>query len=305
MLVIVLGSAAGGGFPQWNCACPNCRDVRRGDPALEVRTQDSLAVSADGRRWLLLNASPDVRAQIERQPVLWPARGRETPISAIALSNGDLDHCLGLFSLRESQPLSIYATHAVRAGLVDHNALWATLTRRPGQTVWHELGPEGSPVTGARGDDLGLKLTPVPAAGRLPLHLRGRREPNAFDNVALVVSERSSKALLVYAPGVAAPSAALEPWLERASAVFFDGTFSHDSELVDLGLGSQSATDMAHWPLFSPNGSLEYLASRCRGRGYLTHVNNTNPLLRAGSAERTALEAAGLGVARDGMELEL
>src|SRR5437868_3031318 len=161
MRVRVLGSAAGGGFPQWNCGCRNCVDVRRGDPSLVARTQDSLAISADGDAWVLVNASPEIRAQIESFPALHPRAPRHSPIAAVVLTNGDLDHILGLFSLRESHPLHLYTTPAVWRGLHERNVMFRTLQRFEGQLTWHPLALDTA--TALPG---GLSLTPFAVPGK-------------------------------------------------------------------------------------------------------------------------------------------
>src|SRR5690349_43203 len=183
----VLGSAAGGGSPQWNCGCANCTAVRAGDAALEPRTQASAAVSADGEQWFVLNCSPDVRAQIEAFPALHPRRLRDTPIGGIVLTNGDIDACLGLFILREDQPLVVHASEAVERGLREHNALTRTLERRPGQLTWHRLrAGEVVPLVGAAGPS-GLTIEAVPVPGTVPLHLKGLAAPSPDDNLAIVL----------------------------------------------------------------------------------------------------------------------
>jgi pyrroloquinoline quinone biosynthesis protein B len=300
----VLGSAAGGGSPQWNCGCANCTAIRAGHASVQPRTQASAAISADGQQWFLFNASPDIRAQIEAFPALHPRRLRDTPIGGIALNNGDVDACLGLFILREDQPLVLYASEAVERGLREHNALTRTLERRPGQLTWHRLrSGEAVPLVGAAGPS-GLTLEPVAVPGTVPLHLKGLAEPSADDNLAFVVRDGRGKSL-VYAPTVASLTPLLDERIRAADAVVFDGTFFRDDELTSLGLTTRSARDMAHWPLGGAEGSLAWLAQLPCRRKLLTHINNTNPILRAGSPERDALAAAGVEAAHDGLEVEL
>jgi pyrroloquinoline quinone biosynthesis protein B len=298
--VRVLGSAAGGGVPQWNCGCENCREARRGTGAVRPRTQESLAVSADGTAWFLLNVSPEIRAQIESFPPLTPREPRHSPIAGLALTNGDLDHCLGLLSLRESHPLTVYATESVRAGFTAGNVLYRTLERFEGQVTWRALTLAREQPLG----DSGLMITAVATPGNLPLHLKTLRAPSAEDNVGLVVRDARAGRRLAYFSGVAGPSPALERAVAEADVVFFDGTFWSSDELIALGLGTRRAEEMSHWPLEGPGGSAAFLA-RQRGRKILIHINNTNPILREGSAERRALEAAGIEVAADGLELAL
>ncbi len=306
MKVRVLGSAAGGGVPQWNCGCENCREARRANGAVRPRTQESVAVSADGAAWFLLNVSPEIRAQIESFAPLTPREPRHSPIAGLVLTNGDLDHCLGLLSLRESHPLTVYATESVRAGFTAGNVLYRTLERFPGQVIWRALAVNSAPAPAREQPlgDSGLTITAIATPGNLPLHLKSLREPSPEDNVGLVVRDTRTGKRLAYFSGVAGPSAALERALAEADVLFFDGTFWSSDELIALQLGTRRAEEMSHWPLGGPEGSAAFLA-RQRGRKILIHVNNTNPILREGSAERRALDAAGIEVAADGLELSL
>jgi pyrroloquinoline quinone biosynthesis protein B len=293
----VLGSAAGGGFPQWNCGCFNCREGRRLGGRVKPRTQESVAVSEDGESWFLINASPEIRAQIEACPELWPRAERHSPIAGILLTNGDLDHCLGLLSLRESHPLVLYATDAVRAGFTENNVLYRTLERFPGQVTWRPLELGREQPLGA-----GLRVTAIPAPGKLPLHLEASRAPSPEDNVGFVIRGLSGPPM-AYFSGVAGPS----PEVARAVAnalVFFDGTFWSSDELIAAGLGTRRAEEMAHWPIGGPEGSLPFL-SRAGGMAIYIHINNTNPILHEDSPERRAVTQAGVEIAHDGLELTL
>jgi pyrroloquinoline quinone biosynthesis protein B len=300
----VLGSAAGGGSPQWNCGCANCVDVRAGHASLQPRTQASAAVSADGRHWFLLGASPDVRAQIEAFPALHPRGLRDTPIAGIVLTNGDVDGCLGLFILREDQPLVLHASEAIERGLREHNALTRTLERRPGQLRWNRLrAGEVAPLVGAAGPS-GLTIEAVPVPGTVPLHLKGLAAASPEDNMAVVLRDAAGRSVM-YAPTAAARTPLLDERARAADVLVFDGTFFRDDELTSLGLTTRSARDMAHWPLGGPDGSLRWLAQLPCRRKILTHINNTNPILRAGSPERDEVTAAGVEVAHDGLEVAL
>ncbi|MDB4941712.1 MAG: Coenzyme synthesis protein [Labilithrix sp.] len=303
MRAIVIGSAAGGAFPQWNCGCPNCVDVREGRPGLEARTQDSVAVTADGERYVLVNASPDVLAQIRQTKALWPRSPRHTPIGAVVLTNGDMDHVLGLFSLRESQPFALYATAAVWRAL-EASILVRTLQRFPGQVVFRPLvlGEEVE-LRDAAGLALGLRLRALPAPGKLPVHLVGHGAESAEDNVALSIRDAAVEdgPALAYA---AACASARDVPLEGHAVVLFDGTFFREDELVRLGLSKAVAKDMAHVPIDGPGGSLAQL-SLPGARKIYTHINNTNPILRAGTPERDAVTGAGWEIAFDGMEITL
>jgi pyrroloquinoline quinone biosynthesis protein B len=307
MRVRVLGSAAGGGFPQWNCGCPNCRGVRAGAPSLQARTQESVAVSADGESWFLLNASPEVRAQIESFPALHPRGPRHSPIAGILLTNGDLDHCLGVLSLRESQRLNVYATARVRHGFTENNVLYGTLQRFPGHTSWPrlELGEE-SELLLADERPSGLTVEAVPLPGQAPLHLKATSgAPHPEDNIGLLIREPKRGATLAYFPGCARITSAELEAAGRAQCLFFDGTFWSDDELVALGLGERRATDMAHVPIGSSAGSLAAFASSRVPSRFFIHINNTNPILREDSAESRLVREAGWQVSRDGLDLTL
>jgi pyrroloquinoline quinone biosynthesis protein B len=311
MRVRVLGSAAGGGFPQWNCGCDNCRGVRAGVIAAVPRSQESVAVSADGDSWFLLNASPEVRAQIESFPPLHPRAPRHSPIAGILLTNGDLDHCLGLLCLRESHPLRVYATERVRAGFSENNVLYATLQRFPGHTTWPGL-PLGEvrPLAGIDGGPSGLSVQAVALPGQRPLHLKSQsasRGPAADpgDNVGLIIRETSSGATVAYFPGCARITESVVDAVAGAHCLFFDGTFWSNDELIDLGLSDRRAEDMAHVPISSPAGSLAAFSACKRTRRIFIHINNTNPILRDDSDERRVVREAGWHVAHDGMELAL
>lgn len=306
MRIRVLGSAAGGGFPQWNCGCANCRGVRAGTLAARPRTQESVAVSADGEHWFLLNASPEIRQQIEAFRPLHPRGPRHSPIEGVVLTNGDLDHCLGLLSLRESHPLVVYATERVRRGFTEGNVLYRTLERFPGQVSWRPLKLGREEELGlAGGRPSGLTVEALALPGKLPIHLEGRLAPDPEDNVGLRVRETASGRLLAYLPAVGAPSPGLPAALDGADCVFFDGTFWSSDELPRQGLGDKRAEAMAHWPIGGEGGSLAALRGLPAARRIYIHVNNTNPVLREDSAERAAVTAAGWEVAADGLELIL
>lgn len=306
MWIHILGSAAGGGFPQWNCGCPNCQGARQGGLKATPRTQDSLAVSEDGDAWFLLNASPEIRQQIESFSPLHPRGPRDSPVRAILLTNGDLDHCLGLFSLRESHHLVIYATERVRRGLEESNAIFRTLQRFPEQVTWRvlTLGREEE-LNGLDGSPSGLSVVALAAPGKLPIHLEGLMAPDPEDNVGLWIRERRTGRLAVYLPGIASLDTRILQAVEGADCLFFDGTFWSSDELIRLGLSTKRAEDMAHLPVGSPAGSLTGLRPLTVHRKIYTHINNTNPILVEDSPERRAVEAARWEVAEDGMGVRL
>ncbi|MFQ5946255.1 MAG: pyrroloquinoline quinone biosynthesis protein PqqB, partial [Anaerolineae bacterium] len=263
------------------------------------------AVSADGEGWFLLNASPEIRQQIESFPPLHPRAPRHSPIRAILLTNGDLDHCLGLFSLRESHPLVIYSTERVRQGLVESNVLLRTLQRFPEQLTWRLLKLDREEeLSGLDGSPSGLSVLAVPVPGKRPVHLEGLMLPDPEDNVGLWIRERRTGRVAAYLPGVASLND-LRPAMERVDCLFFDGTFWSGDELIRLGLSTMRAEDMAHLPVGGPTGSLAELARLASPRKIYTHINNTNPILLVDSPERHAVEAAGWEVAADGLEVDL
>jgi pyrroloquinoline quinone biosynthesis protein B len=306
----VLGSAAGGGFPQWNCGCPNCRGVRDGTLKAAARTQESVAVSADGAGWVLLNCSPEIRQQIESFEGLHPRAPRHSPISAIVLTNGDLDHVLGLLSLRESHPLVVYATEAVRDGFTEGNGLYRTLQRFPEQVTWRtlKLGREDA-LAGVDGWPSGLAIEPVAVPGKPPIHLEnrpgGRTATEPEDNVGLRIRETATGRRLAYFPAAGGVTPAVREALADADCVFFDGTFWASDELPAQGLGTKRAADMAHLPIGGRDGSLAALREIRAARRILIHLNNTNPVLRDDAPERREAEDAGWTIAWDGMEVTL
>ena len=307
MKIRVLGSAAGGGCPQWNCACRNCRGAREGSVSIEPRTQECVAVSSDGEAWFLLNASPEIRLQIESFPPLHPRALRDSPIEGILLTNGDLDHTLGLLSLRESQPLVVYATETVRRGFVESNVLYRTLQRFPEQVTWRTLLPDSAlELTRRTLAPAGLSVEAFAVPGKAPIHLEGLGStPSGGENVGLRIREQGTGRVLVYLSAVGRLTAEVLAAVVGADAVFFDGTFWSEDELRELGASEKRASDMAHLPIGGRDGSLASLSgARAPFRVYI-HLNNTNPVLREDSPERALVERAGWRIARDGMEIAL
>jgi pyrroloquinoline quinone biosynthesis protein B len=310
MLIKVLGSAAGGGFPQINCNCRNCADVRRGTPGLRARTQSSLAVAGSGGSWVLLNASPDLRQQVAATPELAPrgqAGARMSPIAAVVLTNGDVDHIAGLLSLREGFAFAIYATGRVLQTLAANrifDVLDGRLVERVPLTIGRPVELTGG---GAR---LGLTLEAFPVPGKVALYLEdpaagpdfGTREG---DTIGLRVADAATGAAFFYIPGCAAVDAALADRLRAASLVLFDGTLYSDEEMIAQGLSSKTGRRMGHVSMSGAEGSLTAFAGLGVKRRIFVHLNNSNPALREGGPERREVEAAGWEVARDGMEIRL
>jgi pyrroloquinoline quinone biosynthesis protein B len=304
MRIRILGSGAGGGVPQWNCGCENCRAVRTGRPGIEARTQDSIAVSSGDGRWVLCNCSPDVLRQIEAFDELHPRAPRHSPIAAIVLTNGDLDHVLGLFSLRESYPLVVYATEGVRRGLFEQNVLARTLSRFEGHLT-HRALPLGTEVSidDARGAPTGIRVTARPVRGKIPVHLEGLAASAPDQNVGLWLRDAAGR-VAAYVSAVA-DLGDVTPHVADVDALLLDGTFWSSDELSRPGLSKARAEDMAHLPIGDPGGSLEASAALRARRRIFTHINNTNPMLVESSPERRAVTAAGWEVATDGMDLVL
>jgi len=302
----VLGSAAGGGFPQWNCNCHNCSGVRNGTVRATPRTQSSIAVAgADASAWALVNASPDILAQLKSHAPLQPARApRDSGVAGIVLVDAQVDHTAGLYMLRESQrPLAIWCTESVCADLMRGNPIFGVLAhycgvdRRPMECDGGEFTVEG--VAGVSWRALAVMSKPPPYSPH-------RAAPTAGDNVALVVRDAVSGRSLVYAPGLGAMEPPVWRALEAADCVLVDGTFWSDDEMLRQGLSAKRARDMGHLPQSGAGGMLEWLGRLPRStRRILIHVNNTNPILDEDSAERRLLEGAGVEVAADGLEIAL
>ncbi len=307
MIVRILGSAAGGGFPQWNCACDNCRGVREGLINASPRTQESVCLSADDGGWFLINASPDIHSQIESFGPLHPRGSRTSPIQAIFLTNGDLDHCLGLLSLRENHCLVVYATESVRRGFTEGNVLYRTLQRFANQVTWRtlKLGVE-EPLLRADGRPSGLTVKAIAVPGKSPIHLEGLVSPGDPEiNVGLRFRQYGNGRVLAYLSAVGRITLSVVEGLEGADCVMFDGTFWSSDELSAPGFLQKTAEDLAHWPVGGPEGSLAKLSKITAPRRLFIHINNTNPMLREDSPERKIVEATGWEVARDGMEIRL
>ncbi len=303
MIVKVLGSAAGGGFPQINCRCRNCADVRSGTPGLTPRTQSSLAVSVDGERWLLLNASPDLRQQIAATPELAPRLGagaRSSPIAAVVLTGGDIDHVAGLLSLREGVAFALYASTRVLDTLAA-NSVFNVLDARFARRI-------ALPLEQAVEASVGLTVEAYSVPGKIALYLE-QPEPgfgtHAGDTVGLAIGDPATGAVLHYIPGCAAVDAPLAARLQGAPLVFFDGTLYSDDEMIAQGLSDKTGGRMGHISMSGARGSLAAFEALGVKRRIYVHMNNSNPVLREGSPERTLVERAGWEVAWDGMEVRL
>jgi pyrroloquinoline quinone biosynthesis protein B len=304
MQVIVLGAAAGGGFPQWNCNCRNCDGVRRGTIRARARTQSSIAVSANGVDWVLFNASPDVLAQIKAIPVLQPARAvRDTGIRAVLLVDGQIDHTTGLLMLREGQPLQIWCTEMVREDLTTGNPLFNILGHYCGVN-WHNLPTARGNRFSIHGIER-LSFTAVPLKSKAPPYSPHREDPHEGDNIGIRITDERSGKNLFYAPGLGEIEPHLEPFLSEADALLVDGTFWTDDEMIRLGISTKRARDIGHLPQSGPGGMISVLQPLEAARKILIHINNTNPILDEDSPERAQLDRAGIEVAYDGLEIKL
>jgi len=301
--VKILGSAAGGGFPQWNCNCRNCAGVRSGHIRARPRSQSSIAVSSDGERWALCNASPDILTQIRATPELQARKTlRGTGISAVVLTDGQIDHVTGLLLLREGTRLPLYATELVQDDLIHGFPVLRLLEHFCG-TDWHRVSINGVPfsIDGLSGVEFkALPLTSKPA----PFSPR-RDSPQPGDNIGLVICDSHSRRSLFYAPGLAQIDDRIRLEMARVDCLLVDGTFWTDDEMIRLGVGTKRARDIGHLPQAGVGGMIERLREFPNTRRILIHINNTNPILDEDSEERRALEREGIEVAFDGMEIAL
>lgn len=311
--VLVLGAAAGGGFPQWNSNSPASRRARAGDAAVPCASQSSIAISRDGRRWVVINASPDIRQQINANSPLHPAEGiRHSPIASIVLTNADVDHVAGLLTLRESQPFSLYATERVLSVLAENpifNVLNPAFVERRSLRLDHPF----EPLT-REGEPLGLTVEAFAVPGKIALYKEDTAAGPDLGTVAedtiglrICVSEawNTTDRALFYVPGCAALPDHLKRRLDGAGLLLFDGTLWRDDEMIAQGAGVKTGRRMGHISMAGPDGSIAGLADVKIGRKVFIHINNTNPVLLLDSPERAEAEAAGWEIARDGMELEL
>jgi pyrroloquinoline quinone biosynthesis protein B len=305
MKIILLGTAAGGGLPQWNCNCANCRDVRHGSSRLIRRTQSSVAISADGRRWFLLNASPDLRGQLENFSPLHPLKNarRSTPIEGVLLTNADLDHTLGLFLLREGEKLHVHATPSVRRTLTKNISVDGVLRSFCG-VRWIAPPSRLAPLRCRDGSKSGLRYQAIGLKGKPPCFARRGRESQSGHCVGYRFIDERTRGSLMFFPDVAAIDGRIANLLGGCDVLLFDGTFWSENEMQKAGVGRVPAAKMGHVPISGPGGSLKQLAelSLIRHRIYF-HINNTNPILRQGSPQHAAVRAAGLQVGHDGMKI--
>jgi pyrroloquinoline quinone biosynthesis protein B len=306
--VVVLGAAAGGGVPQWNCGCPNCRAARNGRPEIQS-TQASIAITADGEHWFLINASPDLRQQLIATPQLHPKAGklRHTPISGVILTNGEIDAVAGLLSMREGSPFTIYAHERVLSILKD-NSIFNVLSEKnvarqaiEFDKAFEPLLPDGSPS--------GIEIVPFEVPGKGAWYLEGSSHPagdgGAGDTLGLRIVDKASGNYLYFVAACAAVTDDVKARLAGAPLVFFDGTVWRDDELIAAGLGSKTGQGMGHIAMSGDAGAIATLAGLDIGRKIFLHINNSNPALLHDSEEREIAERAGWQIAADGTEITL
>lgn len=308
LTVIVLGSSAGGGLPQWNCNCPQCAAARAGDPMVPPRSQSSIAVSADGERWLLCNASPDVRTQLAHTPALHPRALRHSPIAAVALTNADIDHATGLLILREGGAPPVYCTARTERALTDGLRVLPALASY-GEVTVRPLTPGSADPTIVRdraGDDIGVRLRVFTVASKPPPYMLPLLTPeeaadlHAGDTVGFELSAADGASTAVYVPGVLDLDEPLRARLSAAGLVLIDGTFFTDDEMIASGASKKTSRMMGHAPLSGGDGLLAFLRTVTGPRKALVHINNSNPALRADSPERWSIEEQGVGLSGDG-----
>lgn len=310
MKILVLGSSAGGGFPQWNCNCRNCDGVRNGSITARARTQSSIAVSSNGTDWVLINASPDILTQIRNTPALQPARAkRDTGIAAVMLMDAQIDHVTGLLMLREGRRIPLYCTASVWNDLSEGLPLIPVLSHYCG-VQWHPVL-----VHDAQANDLGtplmlsgiadIRFTFVPLKSKAPPYSPNRDYPQPGDNSGLLIENTRTGKSLFYAPGLGEVEPHVEAVMRKADCVLVDGTLWTADEMIRLGLSEKMSWDMGHLPLSGTGGMIELLEGIGPRRKVLIHINNTNPILDENSPERALLTRHGIEVAYDGMEITL
>ncbi|MFT4118951.1 pyrroloquinoline quinone biosynthesis protein PqqB [Bradyrhizobium sp.] len=306
--VVVLGAAAGGGVPQWNCGCEGCRAARASGQELQ-RTQASVAFSGDGEHWFLINASPDLRQQLNATPQLHPKAGalRHTPIAGVILTNGEVDAVAGLLSMREGSPFTIYAHEKVLA-ILNGNSIFNVLNEKNVRRQPIGVGEPFEPrlPDGARS---GLEVLPFAVPGKSAWYLEGRTHPGGDtgdgDTLGLKITDKSTGRSFYLVAACAEVTDALKAEIDGAALVFFDGTVWRDDEMIRAGLGHKTGKSMGHVAMSGDDGAIARLAGLAIDRKIFLHINNSNPALLPGSIERKAAEDAGWQIPADGTEIEL
>lgn len=304
MFVHVLGSGAGGGFPQWNCNCANCKGVREGTIKARKRTQSSIAVSANGTDWILFNASPDIKKQLDDFPAMQPARQvRDTAISAIVITDAQIDHVTGMLTLREhNKPWDVYTTKAVYEDLTTGFPVFNILGHFRGINH-HEIATDQSSFTIPSAE--GLVFTAVPLKSEAPPYSPHRHNTVPGDNIGMRIEDTRTGKNLFYAPGLGVAEPHVLEYMRNADCVLVDGTVWTDDEMSHEGISDKRAQEMGHLDQSSKGGIMDILSSMEKPRKFLIHINNTNPILNEESPQRKTLNNAGIEVSYDGMDIEL
>ena len=304
MHIHVLGSGAGGGFPQWNCNCENCKGVRAGTIKATPRTQSSIAVSANGTDWILFNASPDIKVQLDHFPGVQPAREvRDTAITAIVITDSQIDHVTGLLTLREhNKPWDIYCTDEVKDDLTTGFPVFNILSHFRG-VKHHEIKTDESVFTIPSAE--GIEFTAVPLQSNAPPYSPRRDNTVPGDNVGMNVKDTRTGKTVFYAPGLGVAEPHVLEYMRNADCVLVDGTMWTDDEMAKEGISNKRAIEMGHLDQSSDGGIMSILNSMEKPRKILIHINNTNPILNEDSPQRATLNKAGIELAFDGMDIEL
>ncbi|MCG9493004.1 pyrroloquinoline quinone biosynthesis protein PqqB [Acinetobacter lactucae] len=303
MYIYVLGSAAGGGFPQWNCNCPNCHGVRTGTIQAKARTQSSIAISENGTDWVLLNASPDIRQQLFEFKAAQPARKlRDTGITSVILMDSQLDHTTGLLTLREGCPMNVWCTEMVHQDLTSGFPVFNMLKHWNGGLQYHEINPKQAfKVDGFEN----LEFLPLIIKSAAPPYSPHRHDPHDGDNIALIIKDHKTQKQLFYAPGLGKIDDQIMQIMQSSDCVMIDGTLWTDDEMQQTGVGTKTGREMGHLYISGEGGSLSYLNQLSTPKKVLIHINNTNPILNEDSSQFAELKANGVEVAYDGMQIEL
>ncbi len=305
MQIHILGSAAGGGFPQWNCNCANCDGFRKGAINARARTQSSIALSEDGEHWILFNASPDIRAQLASFPAMQPARQlRDTGIDAIVLMDSQVDHTTGLLSLREGLPMDVWCTAQVHDDLSSGFPLFTMLEHWHGGLRWQPIAAtEQQTFTIPCAPS--IRLTAIPLLSNAPPYSPRRDNPHPGDNIGIFLEDTRSGQRVLYAPGLGEPDRRILDWMKKADVLLVDGTVWTDDEMIRQEVGTKTGKAMGHLAQSGPGGMIEVLDTMPAARKILIHINNTNPILNEDSPERAELARHGIEVSRDGMHIDL
>ena len=303
MKVRVLGSGAGGGFPQWNCNCHNCHRLRHNAMNGNSLSQSSIAVSTDNKNWLLINTSPDIRSQLEAFPAIQPKEGiRDTGIKAILLIDSQIDHTTGMLMLREGKPLEVYCTDMVKQDLTTGFPLF-TMLKDYCTVNHHDVPVDGSSFTIPAIED--LRFYTQALKSKAPPYSPHRHDPHEGDNIGVIIEQISTGKKVFYSPGLGEIEPHVMTAMQEVDCLLVDGTFWTDDEMCTQNISHKKAREIGHLPQSGPGGMIEVLNGVAKARKILIHINNTNPILDDDSEQRKILDAAGIEVAYDGLEIDL